>query len=185
VARADRRLPDDDWIDPAVDGTQSARWREADIAVVANPLPGRLAGCTQLKLIQSLWAGVDRLLADATLPAGRADRAHGRSDDEPRDGRDGRVGGAVAAPARVRLRRAAAPDAVAAAAAEARRRGRRAGAGPRPDGPHDGAAAGGAGLSRRGWSARPQQVAGIARAPAGPRCRRRSARPTSSSTCCR
>ena len=62
-------LPDDDWIDPAVEGTQSARWREADIAVVANPLPGRLAHCTHLKLIQSLWAGVDRLLADATLPA--------------------------------------------------------------------------------------------------------------------
>ena len=62
-------LPDDDWIDPVAEGTQSARWREADIALVANPLPGRLAGCTQLKLIQSLWAGVDRLLADATLPA--------------------------------------------------------------------------------------------------------------------
>ena len=61
-------LPDDDWIDPAVEGTQSARWREADIAVVANPLPGRLAGCTRLRLIQSLWAGVDRLLGDATLP---------------------------------------------------------------------------------------------------------------------
>ena len=61
-------LPDDDWIDPVAEGTQSARWREADIAVVANPLPGRLAGCTQLKLIQSLWAGVDRLLGDATLP---------------------------------------------------------------------------------------------------------------------
>jgi glyoxylate/hydroxypyruvate reductase A len=62
-------LPDDDWVDVVVDGTQSSRWRTADIAVVANPLPGRLAGCTQLKLIQSLWAGVDRLMADATLPA--------------------------------------------------------------------------------------------------------------------
>ena len=61
-------LPDDEWIDAAVDGTNSLRWREADIAVVANPHPGRLASCTQLKLIQSLWAGVDRLLADATLP---------------------------------------------------------------------------------------------------------------------
>ena len=61
-------LPDDDWLDPAIEGTQSARWREADIAVVANPLPGRLAGCGQLQLIQSLWAGVDRLMADATLP---------------------------------------------------------------------------------------------------------------------
>jgi len=61
-------LPDDDWLDPVVEGTQSARWREADIAIVANPLPGRLATCGQLRLIQSLWAGVDRLLADATLP---------------------------------------------------------------------------------------------------------------------
>jgi glyoxylate/hydroxypyruvate reductase A len=63
-------LPDDDWIDPVVEGTQSARWREAEIAVVANPLAGRLAHCGRLKLIQSLWAGVDRLLADPTLPAG-------------------------------------------------------------------------------------------------------------------
>ena len=62
-------LPDDDWVDAAVDGTTSTRWREAEIAVVANPLPGRLAGCTQLKLIQSLWAGVDKLVLDATLPA--------------------------------------------------------------------------------------------------------------------
>ena len=61
-------LPDDDWIDAVADGTPSTRWREADVAVVANPLPGRLAGCTRLRLVQSLWAGVDRLLADATLP---------------------------------------------------------------------------------------------------------------------
>ncbi len=39
-------------------------------AVVANPAPGSLQGLPQLKLVQSLWAGVDRLLADATLPAG-------------------------------------------------------------------------------------------------------------------
>ena len=63
-------LPDDDWVDALIDGTQSARWREADVAVVANPLPGRLAGCARLKLVQSLWAGVDKLMADATLPAG-------------------------------------------------------------------------------------------------------------------
>jgi len=63
-------LPDDEWLDPVVEGTQSARWREADIAVVANPLPGRLAHCGQLRLIQSLWAGVDRLMGDATLPGG-------------------------------------------------------------------------------------------------------------------
>jgi glyoxylate/hydroxypyruvate reductase A len=63
-------LPDDDWVDALADGTGSERWRTADVAVVANPQPGRLAGCTRLRLVQSLWAGVDRLLADATLPAG-------------------------------------------------------------------------------------------------------------------
>jgi glyoxylate/hydroxypyruvate reductase A len=62
-------LPHDEWIDAAAAGTSSAAWREADVAVVANPQPGRLVGCTRLRLIQSLWAGVDRLLADATLPA--------------------------------------------------------------------------------------------------------------------
>ncbi len=38
-------------------------------AVVANPAPGSLAGLPKLRLIQSLWAGVDRLLADPSLPA--------------------------------------------------------------------------------------------------------------------
>jgi glyoxylate/hydroxypyruvate reductase A len=62
-------LPDDDWVDALVDGIACERWREADVAVVANPQPGRLAACTRLRLVQSLWAGVDRLVADATLPA--------------------------------------------------------------------------------------------------------------------
>jgi glyoxylate/hydroxypyruvate reductase A len=61
-------LPDDDWVDAVAEGTDSARWREAEVAVVANPLPGRLARCANLRLVQSLWAGVDRLLADATIP---------------------------------------------------------------------------------------------------------------------
>lgn len=39
-----------------------------DAAVVANPEPGSLDGLPKLRLIQSLWAGVDKLLADATLP---------------------------------------------------------------------------------------------------------------------
>jgi glyoxylate/hydroxypyruvate reductase len=39
-----------------------------DAAVVANPAPGALAGLPKLCLIQSLWAGVDKLLGDATLP---------------------------------------------------------------------------------------------------------------------
>ena len=63
-------LPDDDWVDALVEGAASERWREADVAVVANPQPGRLAGCGRLQLVQSLWAGVDRLLGDATLPPG-------------------------------------------------------------------------------------------------------------------
>jgi len=60
-------LPEARWLDLA-----AARADPAAVvaAVVANPLPGSLAGLPNLKLIQSLWAGVDRLLADATLPAG-------------------------------------------------------------------------------------------------------------------
>jgi glyoxylate/hydroxypyruvate reductase A len=41
---------------------------QVDVAVVANPAPGSLQGLPQLRLIQSLWAGVDRLLSDASLP---------------------------------------------------------------------------------------------------------------------
>ena len=43
---------------------------EIDIALVANPPPGSLRGLPKLRLIQSLWAGVDRLLGDASVPAG-------------------------------------------------------------------------------------------------------------------
>lgn len=39
-----------------------------DVAVVANPVPGALAALPKLRLIQSLWAGVDKLLADNTVP---------------------------------------------------------------------------------------------------------------------
>ena len=55
-----------------------ARWHARDdrgfdpgcvtAAVVANPPAGSLVGLPRLALIQSLWAGVDRLLADPTLP---------------------------------------------------------------------------------------------------------------------
>lgn len=41
---------------------------EVDVALVANPPPGSLQGWPALKLVQSLWAGVDRLLADPALP---------------------------------------------------------------------------------------------------------------------
>ena len=42
---------------------------EIDIAIVANPPAGALHGLPHLRLIQSLWAGVDKLLADASLPS--------------------------------------------------------------------------------------------------------------------
>ncbi len=42
---------------------------EADIAIVANPPAGALQGLPRLKLIQSLWAGVEKLLADDSIPA--------------------------------------------------------------------------------------------------------------------
>jgi glyoxylate/hydroxypyruvate reductase len=57
---------------------ECAWWRDDDAAfdrgvieavVVANPAPHALAGLPRLRLVQSLWAGVDGLLADATVPA--------------------------------------------------------------------------------------------------------------------
>ena len=43
---------------------------EIEIALVANPPAGTLHGLPNLRLIQSLWAGVDRLLDDDRLPLG-------------------------------------------------------------------------------------------------------------------
>jgi glyoxylate/hydroxypyruvate reductase len=42
---------------------------QIDIALVANPKGGELQGLPGLALIQSLWAGVEGLLADPTVPA--------------------------------------------------------------------------------------------------------------------
>ena len=39
-----------------------------EIALVANPPPGALARYRNLRFVQSLWAGVEKLLADPTLP---------------------------------------------------------------------------------------------------------------------
>lgn len=60
-------MPEARWLD-----LQQARAQAGDVtaAVVANPLPGSLRALPELGLIQSLWAGVDRLLGDTTLPAG-------------------------------------------------------------------------------------------------------------------
>src|SRR5262245_37674891 len=40
-----------------------------DVALVANPPAGALADLPALRFVQSLWAGVDRLLADTSVPA--------------------------------------------------------------------------------------------------------------------
>jgi glyoxylate/hydroxypyruvate reductase A len=70
----------DDWLRALRDAGPEFSWwsdddgeiaRESiDAAVVANPAPGVLQGMPRLRLVQSLWAGVDKLLADATLPPG-------------------------------------------------------------------------------------------------------------------
>jgi glyoxylate/hydroxypyruvate reductase A len=41
---------------------------QIEIAVVANPPPGSLRGYPRLRFVQSLWAGVDSLLADDSIP---------------------------------------------------------------------------------------------------------------------
>ena len=68
------------WRDALVQAAPQVQWLdlaqaracagEVAAAVVANPVPGVLQGLPALRLVQSLWAGVERLLADPTLPAG-------------------------------------------------------------------------------------------------------------------
>ena len=60
-------LPEARWMDLT---EARAEPDTVQVAVVANPAPGSLQGLPRLALIQSLWAGVDRLLADPTRPAG-------------------------------------------------------------------------------------------------------------------
>ena len=60
-------LPDAHWLDR---DQALAKADTVQAAVVANPPPGSLQGLPRLRLIQSLWAGVDRLLQDPTLPPG-------------------------------------------------------------------------------------------------------------------
>ena len=60
-------LPEATWLDIA---QARAAGAAVSAAVVANPPPGSLLGLPGLRLVQSLWAGVDRLLADPGLPAG-------------------------------------------------------------------------------------------------------------------
>ena len=55
------------WLDDAEARAMPAQVRAA---VVANPPPAALQGLPNLALVQSLWAGVERLVSDPTLPAG-------------------------------------------------------------------------------------------------------------------
>jgi glyoxylate/hydroxypyruvate reductase len=60
-------MPEARWLDlPEAQAAPQA----VQAAVVANPAPGSLQGLPELRLIQSLWAGVDRLVQDPTLPEG-------------------------------------------------------------------------------------------------------------------
>lgn len=59
-------LPDEQWLLERPQHADEAA--QVEVAVVANPPPGSLAGLPKLRLIQSLWAGVERLLSDPTVP---------------------------------------------------------------------------------------------------------------------
>ncbi len=61
------------WLANLETGIANAELGDIAAAVVANPAPGALNALARLpglRLIQSLWAGVERLLADPALPAG-------------------------------------------------------------------------------------------------------------------
>ncbi|RZS54741.1 2-hydroxyacid dehydrogenase [Sphaerotilus mobilis] len=61
------RLPEARWVlDAPATPDEAGR---IDIAIVANPAPAVLRGLPKLRLVQSLWAGVEKLLADDSVPA--------------------------------------------------------------------------------------------------------------------
>jgi glyoxylate/hydroxypyruvate reductase A len=66
----DAALPGETWrrADDAAAASPGER-AAVDVAIVANPQPGQLVGYPNLGFVQSLWAGVDRLLDDPSLPA--------------------------------------------------------------------------------------------------------------------
>jgi len=57
-------VPDAQWCTEPTDDERA----RIDVAVVANPTPAQLQGLPRLRFVQSLWAGVDRLLASGALP---------------------------------------------------------------------------------------------------------------------
>jgi glyoxylate/hydroxypyruvate reductase A len=64
-ARLSPHLPSDETL---VLATQLTDKRAVDIALAANPRWGELASFPNLRFVQSLWAGVDGMLGDPTLP---------------------------------------------------------------------------------------------------------------------
>jgi glyoxylate/hydroxypyruvate reductase A len=60
-------MPGETWVMQSPACAEQAQ--DIEMAVVANPPHGSLQHLPNLRLIQSLWAGVDRLLTDPTLPA--------------------------------------------------------------------------------------------------------------------
>ena len=188
----------DDWLRALRDAAPDVCWwsdddgeipREAiEAAVVANPAPGLLQGLPRLRLVQSLWAGVENLLADTTLPAQvplarMVDPAMSAAMAE------------TALWAVLSLQRRFFDYAAQQAAGEwrqlAQRRAddvRRAGARPGPDGRRGRDAAGGAGLSDQRVARDAQRssaAAALRCTSASWRCPRCWPRRTSSSTCCR
>ncbi|MCJ2080286.1 2-hydroxyacid dehydrogenase [Methylobacterium sp. J-090] len=54
--------------DLGIDSERAEIRRAVEIAIVANPSPGSIRDLPRLQWVQSLWAGVDAVLADATVP---------------------------------------------------------------------------------------------------------------------
>lgn len=61
-------MPAEQWLSERPADDDAAALAAIEVAVVANPAPGVLQGLPGLRLVQSLWAGVEKLLADSTLP---------------------------------------------------------------------------------------------------------------------
>lgn len=59
-------MPGETWVMQSPASAEQAQ--DIEMAVVANPPHGSLQHLPNLKLIQSVWAGVDKLLTDPTLP---------------------------------------------------------------------------------------------------------------------
>jgi len=66
LAALQQHLPGEHWLLAPPENAADAAAVEA--AIVANPAPASLGLLPNLRLVQSVWAGVERLLADAALP---------------------------------------------------------------------------------------------------------------------